>query len=199
MNTLEPNSISQPTEALRGMLLRFVRARVSDAATAEDLTQEILLRASRSKAGVRDETRLAGWFFQIARNAITDYYRRKKPLSSFDETIERHIETGRSDEFDAEEQKLRQELNEYLRGVVNGLPAIYRDALIKVEFEGMAQVELAANEGMSVSAVKSRVQRARALVRKQLEECCKIETDRYGRVVECERLAAADCSCKSMD
>jgi RNA polymerase sigma-70 factor (ECF subfamily) len=66
---------------------------------------------------------------------------------------------------------------------VQGLPPIYREALELTEYDGLSQVELARRLGLSVSAAKSRVQRARALVRATVDRCCHFEVDRYGTVL----------------
>jgi RNA polymerase sigma-70 factor (ECF subfamily) len=60
-------------------------------------------------------------------------------------------------------------------------------ALILVDFEGISQVELAKRIGLSVSAAKSRVQRARTQLRALIEACCQIDTDIYGNFIDCRR------------
>ena len=71
-----------------------------------------------------------------------------------------------------------------LRGLVEQLPDPYREALLLTEFQGLSQVELAGRLGLSVSAAKSRVQRARGKLRDMLLACCHIELDRRGRVID---------------
>ncbi len=77
---------------------------------------------------------------------------------------------------------------------VERLPEIYREALRLTEFEGVSQVELARRLGLSVSAAKSRVQRARAMVRAEMERCCRWETDRYGTAVDAQPRRADCCA-----
>ena len=59
-------------------------------------------------------------------------------------------------------------------------------ALVLTEFEGLTQVEMAEELGLSVSGAKSRVQRARAMLRDDLLECCHFEFDRLGHVIDYE-------------
>jgi len=94
-----------------------------------------------------------------------------------------------------EEQRLRDELTDYVRDVVKTLPPLYREAILLTEYEGMTQVELARHLGLGLSAAKSRVQRARALVRERVEKCCHVEFDAYGTLVECRRRSPANCAC----
>ena len=60
-------------------LRAFLRARVSDDATADDLTQETLLKVYRSRASLHDDDRLESWLYRIARRTLIDYYRKRRP------------------------------------------------------------------------------------------------------------------------
>lgn len=174
------------TPELRLTLLKFVRGRVQDFHTAEDLTQTILLRAISKASTLRNHERLEAWLFRIARNVITDHYRRRPT------TVPLPVEVGESDstdggQFDEEDALLRERLAAYVRGVVEKLPVIYRDALRFTDYEGHTQAQLAHAEQISLSAAKSRVQRARAEVQREIEACCHVETDTYGSIVSMTR------------
>ncbi|MBE2215184.1 MAG: sigma-70 family RNA polymerase sigma factor [Opitutaceae bacterium] len=171
------------TGELRAAVRRFIGARVRGAATAEDLTQEVFLKMQRHVAEVRDPRRLMGWVIQVARHVIADHFRRTRPTESFDEAHVAADATAPATD-DREEARLRDELAAYIRCVVQGLPPIYREALELTEYDGLSQVELARRLGLSVSAAKSRVQRARALVRATVDRCCHFEVDRYGTVLD---------------
>src|SRR5206468_9497787 len=60
-------------------LRAFMRARVTDDATADDLTQETLLKVYRSNASLRNGDRLEAWLYRIARRTLIDYYRKRRP------------------------------------------------------------------------------------------------------------------------
>jgi RNA polymerase sigma-70 factor, ECF subfamily len=62
-----------------GKLRGFIRARVPDNATADDLTQETLLKVYRSRASLREDERLEAWLYRIARRTLIDYYRKRRP------------------------------------------------------------------------------------------------------------------------
>jgi RNA polymerase sigma-70 factor (ECF subfamily) len=66
------------------------------------------------------------------------------------------------------------------------LPSPYREALTLTELEGLTQKDAARMLGISVSGLKSRVQRGRRQLRSALEACCRIALDARGRVVGCE-------------
>lgn len=182
-STSSPAFRPDQTGELRAAVRRFVGARVRDAATADDLTQEVFVKMQRHVAEVRDPRRLMGWVIQVARNVISDHFRRLRPTEAFDEA---HVAAKATPpEADTrEESRLREELAGYIRCVVQGLSPIYREALELTEYDGLSQVELARRLGLSVSAAKSRVQRARALVRATVDRCCHFEVDRYGTVLD---------------
>jgi len=97
------------------------------------------------------------------------------------------------------EAGLRERLSRYVRSVVEGLPEIYRDVLMAVEFDGVPQVELAGRLGLSVSAAKSRVRRARLMVKAEMERCCRWEFDRYGTAIDAVprgRACGGGCGCE---
>ena len=180
-------------QQLRGGIRAFVLSRVKDPALADDITQEALLRLTQRLHTLRDAERLEAWVFQIARNAVADHFRAAKESEPFDE--ETHVSKSVPDThapLAVEDEKLRQAVAAYIRSVVENLPDPYRGALQVAEFEGLSQVELAERIGLSVSAAKSRVQRARAMLREEMERCCRWETDRYGSVLDL-RPKSADC------
>ena len=73
----------------------------------------------------------------------------------------------------------------YLRAVIEGLPPKYREALTLVDLGGKSQKEVAEALGVSYSGMKSRVQRAREMLKRAILDCCAYEFDKYGNVVGC--------------
>jgi RNA polymerase sigma-70 factor (ECF subfamily) len=178
---------------LRGAIRAFVLSRVKDPAAADDITQETLLRLTQRLHTLRNAERLEAWVFQIARNAVADHFRSTKESAPFDEeTHPPQLEAEAHEPLTLEDEKLRQALTIYVASLVQNLPAPYRGALQLTEFEGLSQVELARKIGLSVSAAKSRVQRARGMLREEMERCCRWETDGYGAVLDV-RPKSADC------
>ncbi len=168
---------------IRLAVRRFIRARVRDAATADDLTQDVMVKVLERAAQVRDPRRLMGWVIQIARNVVADFFRHTRPTQEF-QAEHADADALRPDAIEREEEQLRTRLNAYIRSVVDGLPPLYRDAIMLTDYEGLTQVELAQRHGISVSAAKSRVQRARSLVHTTIDRCCHFDADSYGTVVD---------------
>ncbi|MEA4906558.1 MAG: RNA polymerase sigma factor SigZ [Anaerolineaceae bacterium] len=165
-------------------LLSFILRRVSDPADAEDVLQEVFLRLHTHLGALRQEDRLAPWVYQVCRNAIVDYYRRRRPAGALSEDL-----PGETPVPPGEDQARQAAV--LLDGMLDGLPEKYRQALVYTEIEGHTQVELAEFLGLGLSAAKSRVQRARAMLRQALLACCHFEFDRRGGVID----YAPRCSC----
>lgn len=177
----EPLDAAAAWAELRGPLLAFIARRTPDRDTAEDILQDVLLRIHRHAAELEHSSAVRAWIFQIARNAITDHYRRaavrrEQPAG---------VEVARLEAPPAIESasvELRSELAACLRPLVQRLPEPYREALVLTDLDGLTQAAAAARLGLSTSGMKSRVQRARAQLRDQLLGCCEIELDRRNRV-----------------
>jgi len=180
-------STEQVWEDFRSQVRRFLLQRVRDEALADDLLQETFIRIHRGLGSVRDPSRIMPWLSSIARNVVTDHYR-KEPLNS---TVLHPIPSAEPDET----YNFNQELGQWLNSVVRTLPDKYRRAFELAEIEGRKQREVAQELGLSLSGAKSRIQRARAMLRKSLLDCCEVEFDRRGNAVDYRaRGGCDDCS-----
>jgi RNA polymerase sigma-70 factor (ECF subfamily) len=172
--------------SLGARLKQFIQSRVSDSAAADDILQDVFVKIHSRVDTLRDETRLEGWVYQITRNAITDYYRTRRPAERSSAAIEPY-------EMPPEESAV-EKLSPGIREMIDSLPSHYREALLLTEYQGLSQKELADRLGISISGAKSRVQRARAMLRDLLMECCHFEFDRYGTVIDYRPIACCCCS-----
>jgi len=180
--------------------LRPFLARRLAPAELDDVLQEVFLRLQRGLPGLRDEERFTSWLFQIARNAVNDHLRararhpllRDEPAGDGgDASAAGHVGPGEAaqllDGADADADEDR-EASRSLAGCVSlfvaRLPSPYREAVTLVELEGLTAREAAEMAGVSLSGMKSRVQRGRAQLRQLLEECCEIALDVRGKVTE---------------
>lgn len=169
-------------------LRAFVRRRVRDDATADDVTQETLLKVYRSRAALRDGQRLEAWLYRIARTTIIDHYRRQRPSEATPDGIA--AEPG------DDVARLREAVMGSMRSFLAELPDAYREPVRLAEIEGLPLAKVALRLGLSLSAVKSRVQRGRAMLKRKLQDCCRFEFDRMGKVIGWERRRRpAPCAC----
>ncbi len=130
----------------------FIFSRVGSEEDAEDLLQDVFLRAYRQFDTVRDPQRLESWLYQIARNRIIDHYRSRRQWTDLPENLV--LQEGPAEEL-AEETALH--LLPHVCAVIEGLSEPDREALLQTDFKGMTQQELACQLGISLSGAKSRV------------------------------------------
>ena len=195
-------------------LTAFVGQRVDDPADVADLVQTVFLRVHQHMASIEDEQRLLPWLFQITRNAIADYYRapvRRREVGGVgpDGAVDLRAGHGTASvvapsanpdtlhpidpRSSPEDEPAARELSGCVRPLLQLLPQSYQEALTLVEFDGMPQVEAASRLGISVSGMKSRVQRGRAMLRDGLLECCEISRSATGGVLDFARRDGGAC------
>jgi len=164
-------------------LRKFLQARTHGNADAEDLLQEVFVRIRKRLPSLRDPAKLQGWVYRIARNAVIDHYRTRREQLPLDFDLEANDPAGR-DAVD---------LSPSLRKFIAALPPAYREPLVRHEFQGEPLQEVAAALGLSLTATKSRVRRARLMLREMLDRCCRFEFDQRGKVIEAIPRAQCDC------
>ena len=165
-------------------LLGFIKARVNNPDTAEDILQDVFVKIHQKSNQLSESDKLASWVYQITRNSIVDYYRKKKLRISDDS-----IFLGAVEETDS---SLNPQFIKCLMPFIKQLPEKYSDALNKTIYGDMSQKEYAQELGISYTAVKSRVQRARQKLKEFFTQCCNIQTDTYGNIISSN---IDDCSC----
>jgi len=160
-------------------LKQFVLKRIPDEQSSEDILQNVFLKIHTRIDTLRDEEKLQSWIYQIARNAIADYYREQRTTSSSTDLPEELVLSE-----EPADHNVVKELIPSIKAMVDSLPADYREALYLTEYEGLTQRELADRLGLSFSGAKSRVQRAREKLKVMLLDCCHFEFDRRGRIID---------------
>lgn len=166
-------------------LRAFVRRRVRDEPTADDVTQDTLLKVFRSRAALRDGQRLEAWVYQIARSTLADHYRRRRPA----EALPEEIAAEPLDEVAA----LRESVIASTKRFLEALPEAYREPVRLAELEGLPLAKIALRLDLGLTAVKARVRRGRARLKKRLQACGRFEFDRMGKVIGWERRRPCAC------
>jgi len=165
-----------PWSDVAGRLRPFIARRVA-AGEVDDVVQDVLVRMHRGLPELRDDDRFAAWMFQVARNAIVDAGRKRaRTPDAVGELADAPAPTP-----DADDREAATALAGCVSLFVARLPSPYREAITLVELEGRTAKDAAAMVGISVSGMKSRVQRGRAQLRALFEECCEIAVDVRGK------------------
>jgi RNA polymerase sigma-70 factor (ECF subfamily) len=180
-------------EELAERLRPFVARRVPPG-DVDDVLQDVFLRMQRGLENLEDEQRLLPFLYRVARSAIVENHRQRARHPLACAAPEAH---GTPAQDSGEPSPIEQELAAYLLSYVAALPSPYREALTLTELEGLSQQAAADATGISLSGMKSRVQRGRVKLRELLEACCRIRVDARGRVIACEPRDPSDCRCRS--
>lgn len=158
-------------------LRNFILKRVKDQDLANDILQDVLLKVYNfciSKSGVRN---IRSWLFQIAQNTITDNYRKESKFTNLDNFTE----------IENENPNLAfREATNYILPMLDFLPKEYAIPLKLADIDNMKQAEIAHKLNLTLSATKSRIQRARQLLKAEFITCCHFETGKQGNIISFE-------------
>ncbi|MBS0367438.1 MAG: sigma-70 family RNA polymerase sigma factor [Proteobacteria bacterium] len=153
----EPGALTQVFETLRPELVRFAQWLARDRAIAEDVVQEALLRAWRSREALRDTTALRAWLLTIVRREHARLYERRRlelvPLADLPEDCVPDPAAAADEEWLV------------LRTAIMKLPLEYREPLVMQVIGGFSTAEIARELGLSATAVLTRLFRARNRLR----------------------------------
>ena len=163
---------------------------------AEDLTQEVFVKVNNALDEFKGESKLSTWIYRIATNAALDRirsraFRESKSTMPLPVTQE---ETEAADacalvaqtSLSAEREAVRNEMNECIREFVDRLPADYRTVIILSEIKDLRNQQIADILSISLDAVKIRLHRARARLKKEFEAGCDFYHDEDGELA-CDR------------
>lgn len=163
-------------KTLNSDLRKFIFSRVRNDDDTDDIMQELYIKIHDNIGTLKDSVKIKSWIYKIAVNLITDHFRLK--------------ERERSNYFRPELEQVKESRKLMDIAVMDmikfmdNLPEDYCEALCLTEIEGLSQKEYALKKGISYSAAKSRVQRARAMLRDLLMQCCHYSFDSYGTVID---------------
>jgi RNA polymerase sigma factor (sigma-70 family) len=145
----------------RARLRNFIRRRVTDEGEAEEILQEVFYELVEAYRLMKPIEQVSAWLFRVARNRITDLFRKKKP-AAFSEVPAAVAENGEalhledllpSPDAGPDATYARSVLIEELDAALDELPAEQREAFVAHEIEGRSFKELAAETGLSVNAL----------------------------------------------
>jgi RNA polymerase sigma-70 factor (ECF subfamily) len=172
---------------LAGELRRYFGRRAPPQ-LVDDLVQETFLRVHTGLSRLRDPDRIAPWVMRIARSVLADGLRREgRFVASEPDPAAPAFEPGVDPDAI---------VAAWLPGMVEALPATYREAVRLSELDGCTQAEVARRLGLSPSGARTRVQRGRRLLREMLESCCEIARE-AGAVLDWTPRAPCGCAAGS--
>lgn len=166
-------------------LRKYIARYVDDYHAAEDILQDVYIKASMSFHQLKSKSSVKSWLYRITHTTIMDFYRSQKPHDELSENVT-------ADMLSDEEANLLA-IGQCLRPMLQCLQEKYRVPLILSELDGMTQQEVANELNLSLSGAKSRVQRGRQHFKELLINYCNIESGREGIIdyypkTECKHL-----------
>lgn len=174
MNTTAgaPNCLMQAWHGHERELRGWLQRQLGDGVSAEDLLQDVFLKAMRQGERFCTIDNARAWLFEVSRNALLDHYRRMH------ETVEISEELVAEDDAPPPVDSLAA----CLPRVLTELNPEDRDAITCCDLNGMTQEEYALKTGLTLPGAKSRVQRARKRLKQLLAANCQVRFDNAGRV-----------------
>lgn len=150
----------------------FVYKRVKDKALAEDIVHDVFIKVHAKIHQLKESEKLLGWIYQITRNAIIDHFRKNtKAITAID--------------WESNPQNFNDCIADTIIKLIPTLPDKYRVPLEMTQNGNMSQLQVAEKLGLNYPTAKARIQRARQMLRKKIQEIAIVETDGYGNVIIC--------------
>lgn len=181
-----PSEFRRIHETFHPRVIRYL-TRLVGKGQAEDIAQTVMLKVSEGLRGFRGGASLSTWIYRIATNAALDRLRTRRPEEGQDVAEpEGDAEAPLEAQTPSVEATLiRSEMSACIRRFVEALPENYRAVMVLAEIEGFTNAEIAQILGIGVDAVKIRLHRARAALRKELAAGCNLEHDEH-RELACD-------------
>lgn len=170
-------------------LLNYVKSKVRSREDAEDILQNVFVKISASIDKLDEDVKIKNWIFTVTRNTIIDYYRmhaskKKVAISELNDEI-----------AEVEDIDQTKGLDQCMSSMIRLLPDEYRDIIIESEIDGIKQKDLAEKHGIAYPSMRSKVQRGRERLKRLFYNCCHIETDKLGNVIEAQGKSGGGGAC----
>lgn len=154
-------------DALRNYILKIVK----DEDTANGLSHEVLMKVYSSCCSGNKIRNVRSWLFQIAYNTCMDYFKRQNKKGCLCEDV-----------VSEEDDLIYKKAGEFIEPLIQLLPEKYARPLEMADLKGFKQQEVAEMLGLSLTATKSRIQRARQILKEQITDCFHVEVDKNGNL-----------------
>ena len=169
------NEVSLNWNSVQDELKGFVFKRVKDKSLTEDIVHDVFLKVQEKLHQLKESEKVFGWIYQITRNTIVDHYRKKtkqvRPLDI---------------DWESNPPNFNECVSSTLAELIPGLPDKYRIPLEMTEIQNLSQLEVAEKLNLNYATAKTRIQRARKMLKDKIDEALIVKTDGYGNVILCK-------------
>ena len=185
-------------DSFHAKIVRYLTRLVGET-EAEDLAQETFVKVGQALEGFRGEAQLHTWVYKIATNTALDRLRSPslRETSHDPASIESVVSINDVDvwagqkRLTVEQQAIREEMSSCVREVICRLPDNYRTAIVLSDLEGFKDGEIAEVLGLTLSATKIRLHRARTRLKKDLSSYCVLYRNEENELA-CDRKTDTD-------
>ena len=168
------NCLSTAWAAHEPELRGWLRRRLGNPALADDLLQDLFLKALRQGERFCSVHNARAWLFEVARNTLADHLRVARDTVELPDDLP----------APADEPATVDTLTACLPRVLSELSDEDREAITLCDLQGMSQADFAAARGLNLSAAKSRIQRARLRLKQRMTQVCQVQLDATGHVAD---------------
>ena len=167
--------------ARHDQFIGFLAKRVGDRDVAEDLLQTAFLKAAERQDQVRNDESSVAWFYRLLRNAIVDHFRRQDVEQRGAARLAGEDSTQEPDDF------ARDIACQCVLAVLPSVKPEYAEMLRRVDVEEGSLADVAAESGIAPGNARVRLHRARAALKKEVQQICRT----------CAEHACVDCHCRN--
>lgn len=153
----------------------YILKKVKDKDIANNLSHEVLMKIYNSCCSNNEIKNVRSWMFQIAHNTTIDYLKKENKYTNEVPEI-----------FEKDENNSYKDAEELMKPLIELLPEKYAVPLRLSDIEEIKQVEVSKKINLSLTATKSRIQRARKLLKEKIIECCNLDLDEKGNLLSLE-------------
>jgi RNA polymerase sigma-70 factor, ECF subfamily len=175
----------------RKSLYSYIYSKINNREDAEDILQNVFLKITTHLEQLSEKEKIQNWLYRITRNAVIDYYRTKGNKKKKLELTERFP-------IDLEEEEYSDNtkgMDRCVRGFIDQLPDEYRSIIMDSEINGIPQKELSTKYELQYVTLRSRVQRGRERLYKMFNNCCNIQADKRGNILDASSKSGCEDSC----
>ncbi|ADV48065.1 RNA polymerase, sigma-24 subunit, ECF subfamily [Cellulophaga algicola DSM 14237] len=160
-------------------LFAFMLSQLKDEELAKDLHQEVFIKVQTKIHQLKHSSKLTSWVYQITRNTIIDHFRK---------TTSKNISLENVDIAESEVDNFKySNLSTCINQKIKLLSATHQEVILLTAFQNYTQKELAEHLKISYSGTKSRVQKAREILKNTILDCPNLEADSSGKLLNFEK------------
>ncbi|WP_103068530.1 sigma-70 family RNA polymerase sigma factor [Aquimarina sediminis] len=159
-------------------LYKFILGKIKNEQISKDIHQDVFLKIQTKIHQLKHTSKLTPWVYQITRNTIIDYFRKANNKNISINTLD--IPEDQNENFDYSK------LTSCINKKIESLSSKHREAIVLTSFKNYSQKELAEHLKISYSGTKSRVQKAREILRENIIDCPNVESDTSGKLIDFE-------------